>query len=79
MNIIDKSKYQDFNGKVHKTELECIQTEYTFADKIFSIFDELAKGCKNSTSCKQCPFYDNGDEICYFEWRINSIPQSWIP
>lgn len=78
MKIVNEPRYQDFNGKVHKTELECIRAEDAFTDKVFSIFDELAKGC-NDSSCKQCPFYDNGDEICYFERKIGSIPESWIP
>lgn len=78
MKVINEPKYQDFNGKIHKTEQECIYAEDAFADKVYRILDELSTGCKNhGTACKQCPFYDNIHEICYIEKKIGNIPECW--
>lgn len=82
MKVVNEPRYQDFNGKVHKTEQECIHAEDVFAHKVFRILDELATGCKNhgdtyGDACKQCPFYDNIHEICYIEKKIGILPYSW--
>jgi hypothetical protein len=78
MKIINEPRYQDFNGKVHKTEKECINAENAFVDKVYRILDELATGCENhGNACKQCPFYDNIYDRCYIEKKIGNLPYSW--
>ena len=78
MRVINESRFQDFNGKIYRTQKECINAEEVFAHKVYKILDELVKGCKdNGNKCSCCPFYDNIDGMCYFEMRIGSIPESW--
>ena len=61
MKIVNEPRYQDFNGKVHKTEQECIHAEDVFVHKVFRILDELATGC----------------EKCYIEKKIGNLPYTW--
>lgn len=78
MKIINEPRYKDFNGKIHRTEKECINAENAFVDKVYRILDELATGCKDhDTTCRQCPFYDNTHEICYIEKKIGNTPECW--
>ena len=77
MRIINEPRYQDFNGKVHKTQKECINVENIFVGNVFQTFEDLAKGCKNQEFCSDCPFYDNFREYCSIEVKIGLSPADW--
>ena len=77
MTIVNEPRYQDFNGKVHKTEQECIHAEDVFAHKVFRILNELARGCKNQSDCNQCPFHDDGEVICSIDRITHNFPTNW--
>lgn len=78
MKIINEPKYQDFNGKVHRTEKECINAENNFVGNVFQMFENLAKGCRNqNNSCSCCPFCDNLHMICTIEVKTGDIPANW--
>lgn len=78
MTIINEPRYQDFNGKIHRTEKECINAENNFVGNVFQMFEQLAKGCrKQDNSCSCCPFCDNVTEICAIEVKTGDIPANW--
>lgn len=78
MTIINVPKYKDFNGKIHRTEKECINAENNLVANVFQMFKDLAKGCKNhGTTCGQCPFFDDVHKICLIEKKTGNIPDSW--
>ena len=78
MKIINEPRYQDFNGKIYKTEKECINAENNFVGNVFQMFEQLAKGCKKYTgNCDDCPFYDNILEFCSIRVKVGKMPESW--
>lgn len=77
MKIINEPRYQDFNGKIYKTEKQCRSAEDALVGNIFQVFEELMKGCKNQESCKSCPFYENIHNNCIIEEKTGHIPANW--
>lgn len=77
MTIINEPRYQDFNGKIHRTQKECINAENNFVGNVFQMFEELAKGCKNLKDCDDCPFHDNILRICAIEEKTGNLPANW--
>lgn len=77
MTIINEPKYQDFNGKIYKTEKECINAENNFVGHVFQMFEQLVKGCKNQNDCNTCPFHDDVQEICSIDKKTGNLPVNW--
>ena len=77
MNIINEPRYQDFNGKIHRTEKECINAENNFVGNVFQMFKDLITGCQNQNSCKSCPFYKEGG-YCFIEKITGVIPTDFV-
>lgn len=78
MTIINEPRYQDFNGKIHRTRQECINAENNFVGNVFQMFKDLAKGCKNhSDSCMCCPFNNDFYGGCAIKEKTGKMPEDW--
>lgn len=77
MKIINEPRYQDFNGKIYRTQKECINAENNFVGNVFQMFEQLAKGCKALDDCNNCPFHDNVLKICSIDKKTGNFPQDW--
>jgi hypothetical protein len=77
MTIINEPRYQDFNGRIHKTEKQCIDAEQDFREEVYQIFKKLVKGCNNQSDCNKCPFHYDGQVICLFERITHNFPTNW--
>ena len=79
MRVINEPRFQDFNGKIYRTQKECINAENNFVENVFQLFDQLAKGCgKYGSSCDDCPFHDDTLEFCSIQAKTGDVPANWI-
>lgn len=78
MRIVNEPKYQDFNGKIYRTQKECINAENNFVGNVFQMFEQLAKGCKNhGDDCTNCPFNIDVYGICSIAQKTGEMPEDW--
>ena len=78
MKIINEPRHQDFNGKVHRTQKECINTENNFVGNVFQMLKDLKKGCKNhGNTCMGCPFNNDLYARCSIKEKTGKMPEDW--
>ena len=78
MRVINEPRYEDFKGKIYRTQKECINAENNFVENVFQLFEELAKGCKKyGSECNGCPFYENVLDYCSIQAKTGDVPANW--